>query len=129
MKTIVTAAVLVREGKVLIARRGSGAHAGKWEFPGGKCESGERPAQCLARELGEEFRGQFRVGRFIATTRFAVGGRPYELHAYRVELQSETIQPLEHDAISWVSLPDLRNYDLLEPDLEIVKSLEESGGL
>jgi 8-oxo-dGTP diphosphatase len=52
----VTAAVIEREGQVLIARRGEGrALAGKWEFPGGKIEPGETPEQCLVREVREEF--------------------------------------------------------------------------
>ena len=34
---IVTAAVICRDGKVLIAKRAEGCNlAGKWEFPGGK---------------------------------------------------------------------------------------------
>ena len=52
----VTAAVLVRDGKVLIAQRKRGnALAGKWEFPGGKLEPGETSEACLRRELLEEF--------------------------------------------------------------------------
>jgi 8-oxo-dGTP diphosphatase len=43
MKTV-TAAILVKDGKVLIARRRSTDRlAGKWEFPGGTIEDGETP--------------------------------------------------------------------------------------
>ena len=46
----VTAAVIVREGRVLIVRRGPGErHAGFWEFPGGKIRPGETPQACLER--------------------------------------------------------------------------------
>lgn len=52
----VTAAILFRDSKVLIAKRKGGKHlGGKWEFPGGKVEPGETPEECLARELEEEF--------------------------------------------------------------------------
>ena len=38
----VTAALICRKGKVLIAKRGRGSHLGGfWEFPGGKQEEGE----------------------------------------------------------------------------------------
>lgn len=52
----VTAAALVdREGRVLLAQRPPGKHlAGMWEFPGGKVDAGERPEEALIRELQEE---------------------------------------------------------------------------
>ncbi|MGA9537439.1 MAG: NUDIX domain-containing protein [Desulfobacterales bacterium] len=52
----VTAAILEKDGRILIDQRNSKYHlAGKWEFPGGKIEAGETPEECLARELNEEF--------------------------------------------------------------------------
>ena len=53
---LVAAAALVdREGRVLLARRPEGKRlAGLWEFPGGKIEGAETPEEALARELGEE---------------------------------------------------------------------------
>lgn len=51
----VTAAIIVKGGKIFAARRKSGLYlAGYWEFPGGKLEEGESPKCCLARELKEE---------------------------------------------------------------------------
>lgn len=48
-------ALPVRDGRVLVARRGVGTHlAGSWEFPGGKIEPGETPADAARRELVEE---------------------------------------------------------------------------
>lgn len=48
-------AVPLRDGKLLIARRTEGQHlAGSWEFPGGKIEHGELPADAARRELEEE---------------------------------------------------------------------------
>ena len=52
---VVIAAVIERDGHLLVARRLEGTHlAGLWEFPGGKCEPGEAHDACLARELTEE---------------------------------------------------------------------------
>ena len=47
--------VPLRDGKVFVARRTAGLHlAATWEFPGGKIESGETPAETARRELTEE---------------------------------------------------------------------------
>lgn len=53
---IVSAAALVNaDGLVLVQRRpDGGAHAGLWEFPGGKIDNGESPEEALVRELREE---------------------------------------------------------------------------
>lgn len=49
------AAVVKRDGKVLLAKRAEGkAYPGHWELPGGKLEEGEQPEDCARRELEEE---------------------------------------------------------------------------
>ncbi|WP_127015516.1 NUDIX domain-containing protein [Anoxybacter fermentans] len=50
----VTAAIIEKDGKFLIARRKEGHLSGMWEFPGGKIEEGESPEECLKREIFEE---------------------------------------------------------------------------
>jgi 8-oxo-dGTP diphosphatase len=45
----------VRDGSVLVAKRDGDRHlAGTWEFPGGKVEADEDPADAALRELREE---------------------------------------------------------------------------
>jgi len=53
---LVVAACLVNEkGQVLLAERPKSKHmGGRYEFPGGKVEAGERPEAALKRELQEE---------------------------------------------------------------------------
>ena len=53
--TVVAAALIDADGRVLVAQRPVGKHlAGQWEFPGGKIEPGETPEIALVRELAEE---------------------------------------------------------------------------
>lgn len=47
-------AVIFRNGRVLITRRGSDPHKGKFDIPGGFLEPGEDPIDGLRRELREE---------------------------------------------------------------------------
>jgi 8-oxo-dGTP diphosphatase len=61
LKNIPTAVPVVgvilvgRDGRVLLRRRPPGkAHAGLWEFPGGKVEPGEQNRDALVREIAEE---------------------------------------------------------------------------
>lgn len=70
MKTVlVAAAVVVREGRVLLSQRKGGSHlAGAWEFPGGKVEAGEDPKAALVRELDEELGVVATVGDIVEVT-------------------------------------------------------------
>jgi 8-oxo-dGTP diphosphatase len=53
--TDVVCAIMVKEGRVLIARRGDHIrHPWKWEFPGGKVHPGEALDEALKREIREE---------------------------------------------------------------------------
>ncbi|MGH9695007.1 MAG: NUDIX domain-containing protein, partial [Bryobacteraceae bacterium] len=64
---LVSAALIVRDGEVLIGQRRRGdRHALKWEFPGGKVETGETPQEGLARELNEELAISATVGHEVA---------------------------------------------------------------
>ncbi|MES2753173.1 MAG: (deoxy)nucleoside triphosphate pyrophosphohydrolase [Pseudomonadota bacterium] len=52
---VVAAALVDRDGRVLVQQRPAGKHhGGLWEFPGGKVEPGETPEAALIRELAEE---------------------------------------------------------------------------
>jgi 8-oxo-dGTP diphosphatase len=62
----VTAAILVKDDKVLIAKRKPGGKLpDQWEFPGGKVEDDESARECLRREMREEFGIEVRVDDFL----------------------------------------------------------------
>src|ERR1019366_3107599 len=62
----VSAALIFRDGKLLITQRQRDAHlGGLWEFPGGKREPDETSEQCLGRELREELGIEVEVGELF----------------------------------------------------------------
>ncbi|MEW6439424.1 MAG: (deoxy)nucleoside triphosphate pyrophosphohydrolase [bacterium] len=121
----VTAAVIERDGRVLIARRREGRFAGKWEFPGGKVEPGETPEACLERELREELEIEAETGRFICSSRFDYGDFAIELLAYEVSWLQGEMRPREHEELRWVPPQELGAYDFPGADLPIVLRLQE----
>lgn len=122
----VTAAVIERDGKILIARRKAGDRfGGLWEFPGGKIEAGESPKQCLRRELREELGVEAEVEEFLAASRYDYGDFEVELLAFRVALLGEVFRLNDHDEIRWVRPEDLRHYAFPEADAPIVRRLAE----
>src|ERR1700736_164945 len=82
----VVAAIIEREGKILIGqRKAEQSHPLKWEFPGGKVESGETPEQALARELEEELGVRHTAAEEITRYQFTYPGLdPILLHFFRV---------------------------------------------
>ncbi len=122
----VIAAIMEREGTILIARRKRGdRQAGKWEFPGGKLEEGETPEVCLRRELQEEFSIDVVVGGFVGHSSHRYSHREIELLAYRVTHLSGDFQLHDHEEIRWVLPADLPSYDFSAADIPIVTLLIE----
>jgi A/G-specific adenine glycosylase len=82
----VTAAVIVRRGKVLIARRPEGKLlGGMWEFPGGKRERGESLKACLRREIKEELNVTVRVREKLLAVEHAFSHFRITLHVFRCD--------------------------------------------
>lgn len=122
----VTAAILEKDGRILIARRKRGDRlADKWEFPGGKIEEGETPEVCLRRELQEEFGIDVVVGRFVGRSRHVYPHVEIDLLAYRSTHVSGDFKLNDHEEIRWVQPADLHLYDFSAADLPIVRILLE----
>ncbi len=126
-KKRVTAAVLEKDGKVLLARRRTGdALAGKWEFPGGKLEEGETPEQCLKRELAEEFGIEAEIGAYICSSEFEYEHFHVELLAYRARHVAGEFVLNDHSAIAWVEPGEIKTYDLASADIPVAEELSKT---
>lgn len=128
MKVIdVTAAIIEKDGKFLIAKRKKGKHLeNKWEFPGGKVEAGETPERCLARELQEEFGIIAQIADFVTESIFDYGDRRIKLLGYRAKYVSGEFLLNDHDEIAWVSPREFNRFDFAEADIPLIKKVLES---
>ncbi len=120
----VVGAALLRDGRVLAARRTTpAAAAGRWEFPGGKVEPGEPPESALVREVREELGCEVEVAGWLAGA-VPVGER-HELTVALVRLVAGEPAPTEHDRIRWLGPDELGDVDWLEPDRPFLPGLRE----
>lgn len=120
----VVAAVIERNGRILICQRRGGRQALKWEFPGGKVEPGEDPRSALARELREELQIEAAIGALLHAEAVQYPGGPViHLEFYRVtEFNGEPVNR-QFERIVWEAPRNLPAYDFLEGDVEFVKKL------
>ncbi|CFQ33083.1 pyrimidine (deoxy)nucleoside triphosphate diphosphatase [Yersinia aleksiciae] len=119
----VVAAIIERNGKVLLAQRNSSSdQAGLWEFPGGKVEAGETQPQALVRELAEELNIAATVAGYIATNQWDSGKKIIRLHAWHIENFSG--EPLLHchSAIVWLLPEEAYHYPLAPADIPLLDS-------
>lgn len=128
MKTV-AAAILVENGRVLIARRRStDPLAGKWEFPGGTLEEGEKPEDCLRREMKEEFDIDVSVGDCLGESIYPYPHGAVRLLAYATRWRKGQLNMKAHDAYRWVSPQHLDRYDLAPADIPLARKVMNQGG-
>ena len=121
----VTAAVLAKDDKIIIAKRGPDDKlADKWEFPGGKIEINETPEQCLKREIKEEFDTDVSVGEYLGSSIYHYDHMSIELLAYRTYWEDREIDLKDHDDFKWISLEQLSEFDFAPADLVFVEKLQ-----
>ncbi len=122
------AAVIERDGSIFIGqRRPDQTHPLKWEFPGGKVESGEEPEEALARELWEELHLMAVIGPEIARYPYSYREQPaIHLIFFAVKEYSGSPENRIYHSTAWVARHELPNWDFLEGDVRIVNQLLNS---
>ena len=123
---VAACALIDADGRVLIAERPAGkAMAGLWEFPGGKVEAGERPEECLIRELAEEL-GIAVKEACLAPLTFASHNYP-DFHLlmplYVCRRWEGIVTPREGQRLAWVKPQRLRDYPMPPADEPLVSHL------
>lgn len=128
MATVIVAAAIVRrEGKILLTKRLPGAHLeGYWEFPGGKLEEGESPEAALVRECREECGIEVRVRDIFNVTFYRYPKKDVLLLFYDCMLESGEVQNLQIAEHVWCVPNELSGYLLPPADVEVVAKLARS---
>jgi 8-oxo-dGTP diphosphatase len=123
---VVACALIDADGRVLIAQRPEGkGMAGLWEFPGGKIEAGERPEQCLIRELKEELGIEVKEACLAPLTfaSFAYDDFHLLMPLYVCRRWEGLVQAHEHQALKWVKAQTLRDYPMPPADEPLIPAL------
>lgn len=127
---IVTAAAMVRDGKVLIAQREAGSHMEfRWEFPGGKLEPDETTEECIVREIKEELDIDIEVLDIYKVVQFSYKEKEILLLCYLCRIIRGEGRNLECNDFRWVTREQLSQYEFVPADLPIVEKLLKDEGL
>ncbi len=125
--TLVVACALVdADNRVLIAQRPEGKTlAGLWEFPGGKLEPGERPEQCLIRELHEEIGIDVKENCLAPLTFASYAYEDFHLlmPLYICRRWSGDMIARESQQLAWVRANKLRDYPMPPADIPLIPHL------
>ena len=125
---VVIAGIIIKDGKVLLAKRGSNQKmAGKWEFPGGKLEKGETHQQCLERELKEELNIDVEVLDKFKRSQYENKEQNWaiDLIGYNCRLLSQDFKLNVHDELAWVSMQEIDSFDMPVADIPFVEKLKQ----
>lgn len=124
----VTAAVIWRDGQVLIAKRlPGGLLGGLWEFPGGTLEEADIDLHaCLKREIQEELGVDIVIRAPFGVYNHAYTHFKISLHAFLCDLvDGHQPRNLESEALIWTEIGSLRDFPMGKVDRQIAERLME----
>ena len=127
MSSAVTVAVgvIVDRQRVLIARRADNSHqGGKWEFPGGKVESGELVAEALRRELREELAIDVTASSPLLVLHHDYGDKQVVLDVWWVNAFDGEPTGCEGQPLQWVTVDALSDYEFPAANAAIVSVVQ-----
>lgn len=126
---LVSAVALIdADRRVLLAQRPEGrSMAGLWEFPGGKVEAGETPEQALIRECEEELGIEVCLPCLSPLTFASHAYEDFHLlmPVFGCRVWKGVVQAREGQKLAWVSIQDLKKYDMPPADIPLIPLLRD----
>jgi 8-oxo-dGTP diphosphatase len=112
------------QGRILISLRHPDSHqGGLWEFPGGKVEAGETLQQAMQRELLEELGIEVHTLEPLLEIHHDYGDKKVFLDIWVVTAFSGEARGREGQAIKWVGLEELQDYEFPAANVPIIERL------
>ena len=122
----VVAGAIIKDNKVFAAQRGNkGETRFKWEFPGGKIETGETPEQALERELREELHINVKAYELITSIIDEYETQILHIDTYRCELISGEPELTEHIDMAWSNKDELDKLEFSKADAPTLKIIKD----
>jgi 8-oxo-dGTP diphosphatase len=128
-KVEVVAAVIIHNDKILCVQRGENKYdyiSKKYEFPGGKIESGETNEQTIKREIKEELHMEISTGEELITVKHEYPDFFLTMHSFICTCANPTVKLTEHIDFKWLATNELEGLDWAAADLPIVEQLMKS---
>lgn len=129
MKKInVAVAVIVNsQQQILLALRHQHLHqGGKWEFPGGKIETGETAQQAIIREINEEVSLSTQSTVPMMVLEHDYGDKLVCLHVHWVKEFSGNATGAEGQEIKWVDVSELSGFEFPAANKPILEAVINS---
>ena len=120
----VVCALIMKDGKCLIARRNKNDHLnGKWEFPGGRRQGLEDEKKTLERAFDDFMGIKANIGNYLTHSICEYPGHIVDLKIYECEYVSGEFNLSIHSEYKWVNIEELLDYDLADADVILSKFL------
>lgn len=117
----VTCAIIIQDGKILLAQRGAHPHHSfQWEFPGGKIKAGETDEDCILREIREELELQLEIKTKLNSVEFDYGYKKIELIPFICNIRKGNIKLNEHIDFKWINWEEAAKMQISDADRQIV---------
>lgn len=120
-------AVVEHHGKFLVGTRGpDGPLAGFAEFPGGKCEPDETPAECACRECLEETGLAVEPAKLLQHCRHDYPHGAVELHFWHCRpARAESVKE-NHRGYRWTAASELSSMRFPEGNAAVIAMLQDA---
>lgn len=112
---------------LLTQRRADQSFGLEWEFPGGKVEPGEAPADALGRELQEEIGVAVEVGGIWDVLFHRHAEFDLCMLVYQCKIVAGLPQPLQVQDLRWLRCSELADVGIMAADAPLVDRLVREG--
>ncbi len=120
----VVCALIMKDGKCLIARRSKDDHLkGRWEFPGGRRVGLEDEKKTLQRAFDEVLKINVDIKDYLTHSICEYPGHIVDLKLYECNYISGDFNLTIHSEYKWVNIEELLDYDLADADVVLSKFL------